>query len=396
MHAVSTVLRWLVLVVALTPGAFYLLAILGAWRFFREEEAPPTDFAPPISVLKPVRGLDREAYENFASFCHQDYPQYEVLFGVRNPDDPCITVIQQIIRDFPSVPVRLVVGAEQLGANNKVNKLCRLAAEAHYDLLVINDSDIRVEPDYLRRVAAPFQDPAVGAVTAMYVAQTDGALGSDLEGVGITSDFHPGVLVAWLLEGVKFALGATMACPRARLEEIGGFEALVNHFSDDFEFGNRIAANGYQIELLKRPVTIVYPRQSTVGFFKHQLRWALSTRYSRPWGHFGLVLTFGLPWSLAAAAVATSASVAWAYLAGYLVLRYLVVWAVGILGLKDQLLRRRWWLVPLRDALACFVWVASYFARRINWRGTEFYVVKGQLVPVVMPVAAADASPSSH
>ncbi len=396
MHAASIILRWLILVVALAPSAFYLLAIYGAWRFFRRKQASPADFTPPISVLKPVRGLDREAYENFASFCRQAYPQYEVLFSVADPDDPCVLVIEQIIRDFPSVPVRLLVGCEQLGSNNKVNKLCRLAAEARHDLLVINDSDIRVEPSYLRRVAAPFHDPAVGAVTSMYVAQTDGSLGSELEAVGISSDFHAGVLTAWLLEGVEFALGATMACTRPRLAEIGGFEALVNHHSDDFAFGNRIAANGYLVELLRSPVTIVYPRQTMSEFFKHQLRWALTTRYSRPWGHFGLLLTFGLPWSLAAAAVAPSAFVAWAYPAAYLVLRYLVVWMVGIHGLKDDLLRRRWWLVPLRDAFAAWIWVASYFTRRINWRGSEFYVVNGQLVPVVVPAAVADTSPSTH
>jgi ceramide glucosyltransferase len=396
MHAVWPVLRWLILAVALAPFGFYLLAISSALSFFRRKEDSDLSFAPPVSILKPCRGLDREAYENFASFCRQDYPLYEILFAVGDPGDPVVPVIEQIIRDFPAISIRLIRSVPALGANGKVNKMVRLAQEARYDVLVINDSDIRVVPDYLRRVAAAFRDPAVGAATTMYVARTEGSLGSDLEAVGITSDFHAGVLSAWKLEGVKFALGATMACTRKALEEIGGFEAMVDHHSDDFELGNRIAGKGHRVALLRDPVTITYPRQTMGEFFGHQLRWALTTRFSRPRGHFGLILTFGLPWSLAAAAVAPNWTVAGAYLAGYAVLRLATAWVVGVWGLKDDLLRRKLWLVPVRDAFAFAIWVASYFRTRINWRGSEFYVVGGKLVPVEGQVAVAGAPTATH
>jgi ceramide glucosyltransferase len=378
-------LRWLILAVALAPFGFYLLAISSALSFFRRKESSDPLFAPPISILKPCRGIDREAYENFASFCRQDYPLFEILFAVADPLDPAVPVIEQIIRDFPSIPIRLIRSVSALGANGKVNKLVSLAHEARHDILVVNDSDVRVGSDHLRRVAAAFRDPAVGAVTAMYVAQTEGSFGSLLEAVGITSDFHAGVLAAWKLEGVRFALGATMACTRKALEEIGGFEALADYHSDDYELGNRIAGQGYRVALLHDPVTIVYSRQTLGSYFAHQMRWALTTRFARPWGHFGLILTFGLPWSLAAAAVAPNWIVTTAYLAGYAVLRLTTAWVVGVWGLKDDLLRRKLWLVPLRDAFAFAVWVASYFHSRINWRGSEFYVVRGKLIPVEEP-----------
>ncbi len=385
----AVVLRWVVLVGATLPSIYYLLAIFSAWRFFRlrgaqTSPAPTGDFTPPISILKPVRGLDPGAYENFSSFCRQDYPQYEILFGVNEPDDPAIPVIQKLIRDFPGIAIRLLIGSEELGPNRKANKLCRLAREARYDLLVINDSDIRVGPDYLRAIAGPFRDTQVGVVTCMYRGLVEPQLGSELEAIGAASDFAAGVLVARQLEGVKFALGATMATTRARLAEIGGFEALVDCHSEDFQLGNRIAARGYEVVLSQYVVWTNYPAQTLRSFFQHQLRWAVTTRYSRPWGYVGLLLTYGLPWSLAAAAVAgpRHPALAFAYPGVYLTLRLAMAFTVGVWGLKDPLLRRKWWLVPLRDALAFPVWLASFFRRRIHWRGTEFYIRKDSLVPV--------------
>jgi ceramide glucosyltransferase len=392
MHEAWQIFRWLLLALAVAPFVFYLISIWSALSFFRRRDTAGTPFTPPVSILKPCRGLDREAYENFASFCRQNYPEYEILFAVADTADPVVPVIEQVMRDFPAVPIRLIRSVPSVGPNGKVNKLIRLVAEARHDLLVINDSDVRVEPDYLRGVAAPFRDPAVGAATAMYRAETCGSLGAELEAVGITSQFHAGVLAAWLLEGVKFALGATMACTRKALEAIGGFKALADYHSDDYELGSRIAARGYRVELLREPVTIVYGRLSFREFAAHQLRWALNTRFARPGGHFGLLLTFGLPWSLAAAAVAPAAWIAAAYLSAYLVLRFAAAWTVGVWGLGDRVLRRRMWLVPLRDATGFATWVGSYFITRIRWRGSEFNVMDGKLVLVREQEEVAGAS----
>jgi ceramide glucosyltransferase len=376
-------LRNALLVVAVAPAVYSVLVVYAARRFFRRRKnwAAGTEALPPVSILKPVRGLDPDAYENFASYCRQNYPDYEILFAVADADDEALPVLERLVRDFPDRQIRILIGVERIGSNNKVNKLCRLVREARHDILVISDSDIRVPPGHLRTVVAPFTDPGVGAVTCVYRSAAENSPGAVLEALSNATDFQAGVLAAWLLEGVHFALGATMAVRRAALEAIGGFEALADHYSDDYETGRRIAALGYRVELCPEPVTTVFPQQSLREGFRHQVRWALTTRHSRPWGHAGLVLTFGLPWSLAAAAVAPTRALAAAYLLSYAILRAAVCWEVGVRGLGDELVRRRWYLVPLRDAVAVGVWVASFFTRRIEWRGSSFYVRNERLVP---------------
>ncbi len=375
------VLRWLILGLALAPFGYYLLAIFSALRFFRKWPPRPTDFAPPVSILKPVRGLDREAYENYASFCRQEYPEFEILFCVLDQGDPAIPIIEQLIRDFPGRSIRLLIGAEHLGTSNKVNKMVRMVREAKHDLLVISDSDIRVHQGYLRAVAAPFRDPQVGAVTCLYRGLTDGSLISDVEALGNTSDFDAGVLSAWALGGLDFTLGATMATTKKHLAEIGGFEALVDHFTDDYELGHRLHALGYRVELVTFPVYTVFPTQTLRECFAHQIRWNLALRHAAPWGHFGLIFTHGLPWTILAASIAPSAWISAGYLAGYVMLRGTMAWTVGVWGVGDPLLRRKLWLVPLRDAFAFLVWLTSFFKRRVIWRGTWYYIRNKRLVP---------------
>ncbi|HXN24618.1 MAG TPA: bacteriohopanetetrol glucosamine biosynthesis glycosyltransferase HpnI [Candidatus Dormibacteraeota bacterium] len=390
--------RWLIMAIALAPFVYYLLSIYCVYLFFSarpKENAAAIPFTPPISILKPVRGLDREAYENYSSYCCQDYPLYEILFAVSDADDPAISVIERLIRDFPERSIRLLIGAPQLGASSKVCKLCRLVHEASYDLLVISDSDVRVETDYLRRVAEPFRDPQVGAVTALFRGRVNGDFASQLDCVGSSAEFCSSALVARKLEGLKFTLGATMATTRERLAEIGGFEALANHHSDDFELGNRIASKGYRIELLDKPVWMIFPAQSFGTFLRHELRWAIGLRNIRPLGHLGLVFTHGIFWALLAAALAHSSSIAGLYLGGYVVLRFAMAWTAGVWGLKDPVIRKRIYLVPVRDALAFLVWLVSFMSNRIQWRGLDFTIEKGILVPVPSPrdLTAADEYP---
>jgi ceramide glucosyltransferase len=375
------VIRWAILLLALAPFAYYLLAIVSALRFFGGRHEVPTGFAPPVSVLKPVHGLDREAYENYASFCRQHYPEYEILFNVADESDPAIPVIETIIRDFPKVPIRLLIGAEQLGSFNKVNKLVRMAREAKYDILVVSDSDIRVGPEYLHAVVAPFRDSQVGAVTCLYRGLAGDSFGSRLEALGNSSDFDAGVLAGWQLQDVKFTLGATMATTKGRLAEIGGFEALVDLFVDDYELGHRIAALGYRIELISYPVDTVYPRQTLRESFAHQVRWNLAIRNAEPLKGLGLVFVHGLPWALLAAALAPSARLAAIYLGGYVVLRFAMAWTVGVWGLRDPLLRHKIWMLPLRDAFAFVVWLRSLFNHRVQWRGAEYIIRDKRLVP---------------
>jgi ceramide glucosyltransferase len=386
-------LRDTLLVLAVGPFAYYVVAIVAAGRFFRKAtgaSAPnsspdlaPADFTPPVSVLKPIYGLDREAYENFASFCRQDYPEFEILFCISDASDPARPVIEQIIRDFPERAIRLLVGSEPLGASDKVNKLCRMAREAQHDLLIVSDSDVRVEPGFLRAVCAPFADPGVGGVTCLYRGLTDGSFAADMEALGNSADFAPGVLVAWFFGGLDFMLGAVMATTKRHLAEIGGFESLADYFCDDYEIGNRIAARGHRVELSRFPVDIVYPHQTMGDAFRHQVRWNLSVRYSRPWGHFGLIFTQGLPWTLMGMLLAHSWIGTFGFVAGYVLLRWEVAISVGARGMADTLLKRKLWMLPLRDAFAFVVWLASFFPQRIHWRDREFYVRQRRLVPIV-------------
>lgn len=376
-------IRAALLLIALAPFGYYIVAIIAARRFFAKRMAPlPGNFAPPVSILKPIYELDRETYENYASFCRQDYPEFEILFCVSDDRDPAVPIIQKIIADFPERPIHLLVGSEPLGASDKVNKLCRMAREARHEIVVVTDSDVRVDPGFLRAITAAFRDPEVGGVTCLYRGLTDGSFAAGLEAIGNSTDFVAGVLVNWLGGKIDFMLGAVMATTKKNLAEIGGFESLVDYFCDDFELGNCIAKNGRRIELSTFPVSIVYPRETLAQAFRHQVRWNLSIRYSRAAGHLGLIFTQGLPWTILAALVAPSAPIALAYIAAYVVLRSEMARTVGVWGMQDRALRAKLALLPARDAFAFLVWLASFFPQRIRWRDKEFYVRNRRLVHV--------------
>jgi len=386
---VWTLVRDACFLMAFASGAYCLVAIIAADIFFARARrkaavvARPPDFTPPVSILKPIRGLDREAYENYASFCRQDYPEFEILFCVTDPADPAVPVIEQVIRDFPAHSIRLLIGSEPLGISDKVNKLCRMVREARHEIVIVNDSDVRVGPGFLRAVAAPFRDPAMGGVTCLYRGLTDGSFAANLEALGNSCDFAPGVLIAWLFGGKKlnFMLGAVMATTKTRLAEIGGFEVLVDYFCDDYELGNRLAARGHRVELSAFPVEIVYPRETLGEAFRHQLRWNLSIRYSRPWGHFGLIFTHIFIWALLGLLVAQTWPWEFAFVGMYLLLRLEMALSVGARGMNDRLARSLTGILWMRDLFAFGVWVTSFFPQRILWRGREFFVREKRLVP---------------
>ncbi len=378
-------MRWLVLLPALGPLVYYCLAIYSGLVYFRRlRKLPPVDrsFSPPVSILKPVRGLDHGAYENFASFCGLDYPDYEILFAVADSDDPVIPIIEKLRNDHPRQAIHLIVGVEQVGITLKTNSLVRLAREARHELLVINDSDVRVEQDYLRDVVAPFADPKVGCVTAFFRSMTEGGLAADVDAVGVPTDSSASTLVAKTLGSLDFALGWTMATTKTLLAEIGGFESLVNHHSDDFALGNEIFKRGYRIELIRKPVWMVFPRETWRDLFKHELRWSILLKNLRPGGYAAMAMTFGLPWAVLVTLVAPAFSAALGYWGAYLALRLAVAWTVGVWGLHDPVVRKRIWLVPVRDALNLCVYVASFFSNTVQWRGIAYRVKGRSFVPL--------------
>jgi ceramide glucosyltransferase len=383
MNSFPEALRYAALLMAAAPLGYYAAATLAALFFFRRERARKLrEYTPGVSVLKPVRGIDFGSYENFASFCRQDYPDYEILFAVNDSADTAAQLIHRLIADFPERRIRLIVGAERLGANRKVSNLARLAQEAQHEILALSDGDVRVGSDYLREVVASFADEGTGAVTCFYRAIAEKNLGAELEAIGAVSDFFAGVLMANGIEGMSFALGASIATTKRWLGKIGGFAAFADMLADDYELGHRIAKAGGRVVLSREVVWTMYPAQTARGFWDHQLRWARTVRLCRPASYFGLLLTHGLPWALLAAIVAPAKWIGAAYLLAYLVLRLVMAWTVGVWGVGDDVLRRKFWLVPLRDLLNFGVWLASFASNRITWGGDEYALHKGRMIPL--------------
>ena len=372
-----------VLFAAAIPFIFYVLAIYSSSRYFllnRKQPAKNRDFTPPISNLKPVRGLDPDAYENFASFCRQDYPEYELIFCVTDQTDPSVPVIQKLIRDFPERKIRLLYSAGHTAINDKVAKLRLMQREAQYDYLVISDSDVRVENGYLRRVIEPFRDANVGGVTCFYVSPQEKSFVDKLQSVGMISDFYAGVLVAWQLDGVHFALGPTMVSTKERIKGFGGFQVLENRPADDLLFGRLIAEQGVEVRLLPYAVETVPDFQGVGELLAKRLRWMTVMRAMRPWGHFGLLFTWGLPWTSLAVFAHPTLNVMAAYWGLYLAFRMSMMWLIGIKGLKQAGVWAKMPLIPLWDAMAFLIWLASFARSSIRWRGVDYQLRNGQFV----------------
>lgn len=381
--------RLAVLLVAAAPLAYYVAATFAALRFFRRERARAIgSYAPAVSLLKPVHGVDFGSYENFASFCAQEYPEYEILFGVNDSSDPAVPLIQRMIAEFPRLRIRLFVGAEYIGANRKVNMLARLAGEAQNEILVLTDGDIRVSRCYLREVVAPLADRKIGVVTSFYRGIVEKNLSAEIEAIGAASDFFAGVLMANWMEGMTFGLGASIVTTKEWVAKIGGFAAIADLHSDDYELGNRISRAGGKILLSREVVWTMYPAQSARGFWQHQLRWLRTVRLCRPASFAGLIFTHGLPWAVLAALIAPAPWIRAAYLLAYFVLRMIMAWTVGVWAVGDDVVRRKLWLVPLRDAIYFVVWLGSFASNRIHWGGEEYRMQQGRLVPVAAAKSA--------
>lgn len=360
---------------------YCLLATSAAIRFARQSKfrvgaANDAIDLPPVSHLKPLKGADPEMYEALRSHCLQDYPQYEMLCGVTEADDPAVPVVEKLIREFPAAKIRLVLCDKRLGANGKVSSLIQLAASANAEFLVVNDSDIRVEPNYLRTIISELQQPGTGLVTCLYRGTPGRTLASRLESLGISTDFVPGVLAANLIEnGIHFGLGSTLAFRKVDLQEIGGFESIVDYLADDYELGHRIAQHK-RVVLSRSVVETHLPDYDFSGFIAHQLRWARTIRASRPGGYAGLLLTFTLPWAIAQLCMFQN-SASLVIFAAAMLARL----AMSVVSSRVVLQERAapLWLVPLRDVVAVGIWIAGWAGKKISWRGENFTLERGRL-----------------
>jgi len=372
------------LVPTLAGVAYQILVFTGIRQFFRLRGNGGTESkesTPPISILKPVKGYDPGAYESFRSHCVQDYPEYEIIFGLSHADDAAAPLIEQLRREFPQRKIEAVVCAPGMGTNPKVGKLMQMIPAARYEYLVINDGDIRVESDYLRHVMRPFRSKQVGMVTCLYSARASNSLCSHLEALSINTDFASGVLAARTLEGgLHFAFGATLALPRHVLEKAGDLESLVNYLSDDYQLGARVSRAGFKVEVADQSVQTFLPAYTWSEFFQHQLRLARGIRDSRPWGYLGSTITYVIPWAMITAAVAGGATWSLLLLAAALGLRITsaIIVAAGVLN--DRQIWRNFWLLPLRDWAAAAVWLVSFAGHNVTWRGTEYTLKDGRLL----------------
>lgn len=375
----------LLLLVAASIGYAVTVIVAGAlwWKDRSKQRELGLDFTPPISILVPVCGADEDAFANFSSLCQQEYPEYEVVFGCRDKDDSAIPVIRRIQEAFPALPVRLVINSHQTGTNAKISNLINILAEVRNEYLFIVDSDIRVTPDYLRRVVAPLRVEGTGMVTCLYRGSGAKTLATLIENVGISSTFGPEVMSSRALEGVKFALGSTIAIRRSLFDAIGGFQAVADQLADDYVLGNRTAALGYEVVLSDYVVDHVSGRDTLAGMLRHQIRWGRSTRIVRPKGYTGLILTYGMATSL----------MLWASLGFSEFGRSLVILSVavrmisaiwgGVILMGDPRLLPLVWMVPFRDLLAFGIWLASLFGKEVSWRGKTYIVQRdGTMKPV--------------
>ena len=371
-----------------------MAALWSARGFLRRRMPAPADFAPGVSILKPLKGFDPGMYEAFASHCRQQYAgEYELLFGVSSLDDPAVAAVHRLQAEFPDEPgrrsIRLIVCPQKLGLNGKISNTIQMAAQARFDYLILNDSDIHASPRYLARVLAPFAalEPSrsginkpVGLVTAPYRGIAHGTIGSKMEALGISTDFFPGVLTALMLDReIRFGLGSTLAVSRAALDASGGFEALVDSLADDYQLGLNISNAGYAVVLSREIVDTSVPAYSLTGFFSHQLRWARAVRDSRKLGYLGLIFTYGVPLAVFNCIASAFTLPSLALLSLTLAARLTVALTIGVGVLRDRQVIRDLWLLPLRDFCALWVWVWSFAANTVTWRGEEFLLKDGKL-----------------
>lgn len=374
-HGLSAVLLAVTSGVTLISILYIALAtfkVASYGRRYRVGEPHPRgrDSLKPVTVLKPICGPDPNLYENLRSFCRQDYPAYQVVFGVSDAADPAIGIVQRVIADCPNRDLALVVDDRLIGTNFKVGSLANMLRRARHDLLVIADSDMRVQPDYLRTLVAAFEDPKVGAVTCLYKGSPVRGLSSAISAMFINEWFLPSVLVALTFEKLRYCFGASIAVRREALDAIGGFEALADDLADDYMLGRLISARGYEIRLSPYLVENLVLEPDLASLFLHELRWARTVRSVRPVGYALSFVTYSLPMSLLFLWVTQGAPVGVAAVALTLGLRVLLHYvARAAFGIASPAMP---WLIPFRDILAFLVWCASFLGRSVQWRKGKF------------------------
>jgi ceramide glucosyltransferase len=362
-------------------ACYYLVSIIAAEKFFAHDSPRQTTEYRPVSILIPLCGEDSRAYQNYASLCRQDYPEFEIVFGVGDSHDSSLPVIARVRADFPDVPVQLVISGNEIGPNPKVSTLNNMLPQARHETLLLLDSDIRVGPDFIKAITSELPY-AGGLVTCLYRAGEAPGIPSKLEAAGISSEFAPGVLVAHMGGGISFAFGAAIALTKKTIETIGGLKALAPYLADDYMIGNLVRKAGLPVKLSRYVVETVLSRLTLSEFVRHQIRWARGIRACSPWGHTGSVITNGTVLSFLYFALSRFSGFGLFIFASVVALRLAMAWMVGVRRLGDKILRDNLLLAPLRDFFSLFIWSAALFGKRVEWRGRVFRLEEnGKLKP---------------
>jgi ceramide glucosyltransferase len=373
-----------VLVASAGGLVYYLLAIASARKLCKTREKVESGASPAIALLKPLCGADPDLERHLESFFIQDYPSFEILFAVEGADDRAVAVAERLMARYPHIPTRLIMTGEPPYASPKVYKMEKMAEATTADILVITDSDTSVRKGYLRQIASAFAPERVGVVTNLYRGAPGADLWSKLEALGMSAEFMAGVVVAWRLEGMKFALGPSMAVRRDCLRAIGGFAAMADYHADDFLLGQWASEAGYEVALLPHPVN---HHATALGFtinFKHRLRWNRSSRFSRPAGYIGQGFTYGLPWALL---LFLAAPFWWSgfVLVAMTATRMWMAYELALRLLDDRESLRRFWMIPLQDMLSFGAWIGGFVGREIVWRNERYRFLEGGRIAPVIP-----------
>lgn len=340
---------------------------LAARKSVRNSGSSPESF-PAVSILKPLCGHDEGLEDNLRSFFEQGYPQFEILCGVHREDDPAVAVFEKIRREFPQRESELIVTGESPVPNAKSFNLKRLVREARYDLLVMGDSDIRIRRDFLLTIAREFSDPKVGLLSCPYRAVAGPSFWSRLEAIGMNTEFLGGVLVARMIEGMRFALGCVVAVRRSVLEAMGGFQYLQNYLAEDFVMGQRAAELGHKVLLSSHVIEHRIGSEGVRQNLVHRLRWARSTRRSRPAGYWGQIFTYPLPWALLLWAANNAA---WPVVPLTILVRSAAAWATSARVLNSPMTLAEWLLLPVQDLLGFFIWIGGFVGDTVVWRNRK-------------------------
>jgi ceramide glucosyltransferase len=353
--------------------AYSLLSVIAAWRYAAARLSQEPSVREPISVLKPLAGIDEGLEENLRGFFEQDYfgpseaPLFELIFAVRDESDPCVPLVRSLCAEFAHVPSRLIVTGEPPYAHAKVYSLARMMAEARHEIVVMSDSDIRVTPGFLRHIAAEFADPETALATCPYRAVAGRSLWSRMEAQGMNTTFWQGAFTAKLIEGMTFAVGPTTVVRRKYIDEAGGIASLKDYLAEDFELGRRMAARGHRVILSSYVVDHRIGSENAAQNFTHRIRWARTGRRSRPAGYVGQIFTYPVPLALLLWAVAPYTW--WPLVAGALAVRGISAWVTASMVLGA---RMNWLLLPIEDFLGIAFWAAGFFGSTIVWRGRKY------------------------